>query len=215
MDDRSPAMPPVIVGLMAVNLGVYTLWHTWGLEHPRFMVDHFVVSVDAVRAGRVWTLLTSELSHIDAMHLLMNLFGLWVFGVPVASRLGTHRTLALAAAGAWVASLGHLLWSLATGNGAGALGVSGALMSFMVLYAFWFPRRILLLFGLVPLPSWFLISALVGLDLAGALGFQADLVLDGRDVRTANAAHLGGALVGAVAGLTSRFRAGRSPSPAG
>lgn len=223
MAEGDPGVPGVVLGLMAVNVGVFALWHTWGLDHPGAMLDHFVVSLDAVRAGRVWTLLTSEVSHVDATHLLVNLIALWAFGTPVARVMGPHRFMALYAAGGFCASLGHVLWNLGSGDGAGALGASGAVGAVAIVFALWFPRATILLGFLIPMPAWVAAVAFVLLDLFGVFGAPVDLLADGQSTRVAHAAHLGGAAVGLVAGLAPWFRGrvarrraeqgGRTPSP--
>ena len=44
------------------------------------LLPHLALSWDALREGRVWTLLTSALVHAGAMHLIVNGIGLWFFG---------------------------------------------------------------------------------------------------------------------------------------
>lgn len=210
MDGRG--VPPVLLGLMLANLAVFALWHTWGLANPEVMSDHFVVSLDAVMSGRVWTLLTAEISHLDATHFLVNMLGLAVFGGPVAHRFGAAQTLALYAAGGLVASLAHLGWSAATGDPTGAIGASGAVYAIAIVFACLHPRATLLVFFLIPTPAWLAVAGFIALDVAGAFGAEVDLMGDGTGARTAHAAHLGGALVGA---LWYAISARRAPAPAG
>lgn len=212
MDDPAPPVPTVIHGLIALNVLVYAIWHTWGLDHPGFMLDQFVVSLDAVLAGRVWTLLTSAVSHVDAMHLLINLIALWVFGVPVARVLGTGRFLAVYVGGAMTASLAHMAWNLVSGDGAGALGASGAIAAFAVIFALWFPRATMLVMFIVPMPAWMAAVLFLALDVLGVFGTEVALLAEGQDAGVAHAAHLGGALVGLVAGLALRPRAEARPA---
>jgi membrane associated rhomboid family serine protease len=66
-----------------------------------------------------------------------------------------------------------------------AVGASGAIAGIVVLYALNFPRRILLLFFVIPMPAWAVGMLVVVLDLLGALGYSGTHI--------AYTAHLGGA----------------------
>jgi membrane associated rhomboid family serine protease len=48
-----------------------------------------------IRRGEVWRLLTSALPHGDPLHLLFNLYWMWVFGTLVEKVFGIWRTLAI------------------------------------------------------------------------------------------------------------------------
>lgn len=63
-------------------------WHTGTDISPLFM---------NFRAGRgeLWRLVTSALPHVDALHLLFNLYWLWVFGSAVEATFGHLRTAAI------------------------------------------------------------------------------------------------------------------------
>src|SRR5438045_1337810 len=50
---------------------------------------------DAVRQGQVWRLVLSILPHADPMHLIFNLYWLWVFGTLFEEVFGHLRTLGL------------------------------------------------------------------------------------------------------------------------
>lgn len=57
-----------------------------------------------------WQLVTHMFMHGDGMHILFNMFALWMFGVPVERRLGTKRFLFIyfsAGIGAFLFQLGY------------------------------------------------------------------------------------------------------------
>ncbi|MCB9676952.1 MAG: rhomboid family intramembrane serine protease [Alphaproteobacteria bacterium] len=196
-------------GLLLLNLLVYVVWHTVGPEHPELLRQHLLVSWESVTHGRLWTLLTAEFSHIDAMHLLANLLALWVFGRPVGQVLGGARLIALYVAGALSASVAFVVWAGLTGSESAALGASGAAMAFAVPYAMWFPDRTLLVMFVIPMRAWLAVLLFIGLDALGLLWTGVDGMLGG--VPIAHSAHLGGALAGLVVGFPvwRRIRASR------
>lgn len=178
---------------MGINVLVYVLWQLafrQGDVARDLMADNFLVSLQAVRAGAVWTLLTSIFSHIDPMHLFANMLALWVFGVPVQQRIGAGAFVHLYLVGGLLASLGHVAYGLATGSGAPALGASGSVMAIAVVYAALYPKRVLLLNFFIPVPAALAVLGYILLDVFGVLGGLSDNV--------AHAAHLGGAAYGLV-----------------
>ena len=75
------------------------------------------------------------------------------------------------------------------------VGASGAIMALVVLYALWYPRRTILIYGLIPVEMWLLATIYIGGDLlrlfnATRGGGESDMS------RVAFAAHLGGAAYG-------------------
>lgn len=189
--DRPPSRP-ALWWLLGINLAVFALWHLWGVDHVELMRDNFLVSVENVRAGRVWTLLTSAFSHVDAMHLLFNGYALYVFGARVYDVAGPKRFVALYLAGGIAGSLGHVLYGLLTGDTVGALGASGAVMAIAMPFAWWYPKVTLILI-FVPLPARWAVALFVLSDIAGVFGHTPFGMLGSQ---IAHAAHLGGAAVG-------------------
>lgn len=178
-----------VFGFALLQLGVYAMWQT---TSPRFMSENFLVSAESVASGRWWTVLTTVFSHADASHLLFNLFGLWVFGSAVEQVTGPVKFAVLYVLCGLAGSAGYVAWALATGSPAGALGASGAVMGVAALYGMWFPRRTLMINLIFPMPAWMAVLAFIGLDIWGTFHGGGQV---------ANAAHLGGAAFGLLAGL--------------
>ncbi len=176
------------------------------------MMGHAVLSLGHLRAGRVWTLVTYAFSHQNAVHLGSNMLALYFFGSNVAAACGGGFLLALYFGAAVVAGAAHLGWSyLALVNGAraigrplhpsdyqyapGALGASGSVNAIVVLGCCLFPTQTVLLYGIVPLPAVLFGAGYVLFDVAGVLG-DGQRTSSGQNV--GHAAHLGGALAGAL-----------------
>ena len=136
-----------------------------------------------------WQLLSYAFLHGGPMHLLLNLFGLWMFGMPVERALGSRRFLlfftvcTLGAAGAQilVAKLG--------GGVAPTIGASGGVLGLLPAFALLYPRaRVQLLFPPVNLraPVFVLVFGVVEL-LLGVTNTLPGI---------AHFAHLGGMFAG-------------------
>ena len=77
----------VLYGLIAANLAGFLLWQSY----PGLMYRHATVSVNSVREGRVYTLLTSAFSHKSFGHILANMFTLYFFGRNMSNVLGGKK----------------------------------------------------------------------------------------------------------------------------
>jgi membrane associated rhomboid family serine protease len=79
---------PTTVGVGLMALAATVAWHSGRDISPLFM-DH------RVWHGEPWRLVTSALPHVDVLHLLFNLYWLWVFGSVVEATYGHLRAAAL------------------------------------------------------------------------------------------------------------------------
>src|SRR5262245_19636663 len=97
--------------------------------------DYFALSVNGLRHGYVWQLLSFQFMHAGLLHLLFNCWAIYVFGREVEEALGRKSFLTLylcsgifgglvqALAGVW---LGGRFAAPVVGASAGALGLIAA-----------------------------------------------------------------------------------------
>jgi membrane associated rhomboid family serine protease len=186
-------MRPVVLAFLILNTAVFVAWLVLG-QTP-FMLENFLVSWDALAAGRSWTLLTSEFSHLWPLHFFINMYVLWSFGPIVENMIGSLRFFSFYIAAAVVASLGHAgVSAFVLGQpGLPALGASGAISGVILLFSFLYPRARILLFGIIPMPAMIGALMFVGLDIIGLIA-----QFEGGGLPIGHGAHLGGALTGAL-----------------
>lgn len=186
-------MRPVVLVILAINTCVFVAWLVLG-QSP-FMVENFLVSWDALVAGRTWTLLTSEFSHLWFLHFFINMYVLASFGPIVENTIGSGRFLSFYLVAAVVASLAHAVVSayLMGRPELPALGASGAISGVILLFSFLYPRARILLFGIIPMPALFGAFLFVGLDIIGLIAQSG-----GGGLPIGHGAHLGGAATGAL-----------------
>ncbi|WCJ24273.1 RHOMBOID-like protein 12 [Euphorbia peplus] len=198
----------ILFGLIVANSAVFMAWQC---VDKKFMSQHFMISLDNFKSGRVHTMLTSAFSHIDAGHLVYNMLALYFFGRSIARTFGTEFLLKLYVAGALGGSVFYLVhhayMALSTkGNGMQtkdpsripALGASGAVNAIMLLYIFLNPRATIYLEFVIPVPAILLGIFLIGKDALRII--QGDSTISG-------STHLGGLAVAAIA--YARVRKGR------
>lgn len=143
------------------------------------------------------TLLSSVFLHAGWLHLLGNLWYLWVFGDNIEDRLGRVRFLLFYLSAGVVAGLLHA--ALDPGSWTPTIGASGAIAGVLGAYAVAFPRARVL--TLVPLVVVFQVVALPALLLLGlwfVFQFLAGATSVGQAGGVAWWAHVGGFVYGGV-----------------
>lgn len=164
------------------------------------MVRNFILNMPNVLAGRVWVLLTSCFSHMTTAHILVNSIGLWFAAPAVASILGTSGYLLFYLGAGLFSAICSLAWqSLTPGRRVfGSEGASGAIYGCMAFFGTMFPRSTFLLFFVIPMPAWALLSGVFVWDLWNTM-FNPASRIDG-------AGHIGGIIAGVATAVVCKRR---------
>ncbi len=156
----------VLWGLIGSNVAVWSLWH---VAPPFSMLQHFTCSVDGVvRQHRLHTLLTCAFSHQSGWHLFSNMLGLFFFGGELLALLGPQLFLTMYLGAAVVSSAAQVLVFERQRSRAVLLGASGAVNSCISLSILLWPSRVVMLYGIVPLPAALFGVLIMFQDVAGA-----------------------------------------------
>ncbi len=198
--------------VIGANTTIFGLWQyaksTYDVKLNRFMHEHFTCSRYGVQIQhRFHTFITAAFSHKDIGHFLINMIAFYTFGSNTIHFLGLAPFTAMFFGGATVSAIFQLVWPdlipkswpakyNTNRNGAG-LGASGAINAIVACNILMFPRNMIYLYGIVPIPA-----AVAGLAFLGLDGYQ--LYYGNSDI--GNAAHISGAVVGLVTYLISRKR---------
>jgi membrane associated rhomboid family serine protease len=197
-------LPPVTRYLLIANVLVFALqyllrddttmaltrWFAlWPMGHD-IAVD--VGGGDIAGLGfRPWQLVTYGFMHGDTMHILFNMYGLYMFGGLIESVLGARRfaiyyVVCLVAAAA--AQLVFLYYFEAE-RMFPTVGASGAIFGVLGAFAFLFPREKLMVFPIpLGIPAWLFVTGYGIAELVfGVTGTVAGI---------AHFAHLGGLVAG-------------------
>jgi membrane associated rhomboid family serine protease len=187
-----PTTPDVIKVLLIANIGVYIGQRVLG----NALIAWFAVWPELVwEQGFIWQPFTYMWLHdtSSVMHLLFNMFALWMFGSPVAEYWGTKKFVRFymicgVGAGFIIAAWPALLYTVdpqTLSYRIPTLGASGAIFGVLLAYSMLWPdRRIMLLFPPIPLKAIYFIPFL----------FLMELILGNPNV--SHVGHLGGVVVG-------------------
>jgi membrane associated rhomboid family serine protease len=166
----------------------------------RFADPDWALSVGLDPRDR-WPLLTNIFLHGGWLHLISNMWTLWLFGGAVEDRMGHLRFALLYLLCGVLASWAHM--SVYPGSEVPALGASGAIAAVIGAHVTLFPRsRVLLLVPILIIPLFLpvptLLFALVWFFLQLLQG-AGDLLAPSQGAGIAWWAHVGGFLAGLVA----------------
>lgn len=184
--------------LIVINVAVYVLNSI--LRTSRFdpgVLDRWgYFSADtAIYHLQLWRFITFQFLHANVEHILFNMIALYFFGPMIESWLGSRRYVAFyLICGMGGAAMYLLLWAggvLVTDAGVPLVGASAGIFGILIAGAKVAPdATVMLLFPPIPMKLKFFALILLGLAVWAVL-FQGDNA-------GGQAAHLGGAAVGAV-----------------
>jgi len=159
-------------------------------EKAYWFSEHFALSNEGLAHGYVWQLVTYQFMHANFLHIFLNSWAIFTFGLAIESDLGPRRFAALMFSsgiiGGVVQSLVAFVWPAYFGGG--VVGASACGYGLIAAYAALYPTRELqmvfipITFSARTLLIVFVVIALVGFGL--------------RWGNVAHAAHLGGMAMG-------------------
>lgn len=201
--------PVVTMSLIVTNIAVFFIQlglppsahlrflYTYALV-PAVYADPALASAAGLDATNFLPLVTNTFMHGGFLHIILNMWTLWLFGVPLEDRLGPWRFLLFYLASGTIGSIAHLIFNWH--SVVPALGASGAIAGVLGGFAWLFPRaKVAIVIPIVFIPVifhwpalvftalWFALQVLQG---TGALGAGASAA------GIAWWAHIGGFLAG-------------------
>lgn len=148
-----------------------------------WLFDHMRATPESLTdITKVWQLLTYGFAHGDPIHILFNMFALWMFGRDVEERRGSNEFLIVYLV---ALVLGSVFWCgrclLTNADVVGLVGASGAVSTIVMLFILANPKRKLLLFFVYPVPAWivgvlFIVINVLGTRSEGNVAYDVHLV---------------------------------------
>jgi len=136
----------VTLTLIVANVAVFLVSYLF----PRSLLYLALIPNLVVRERWIWQVASYMFVHGGTMHILFNMLALFIFGVPLERRLGSHEFLLyyfLTGIGAGLATL-VVNWYSGMGN-IPVVGASGAVYGLLLAYATFYPDTRLIIFWAV------------------------------------------------------------------
>jgi len=183
--------------LVVVNVVLFFLTEAF----PSLRAYLSLNTVLIIRGRMYWQFISYMFVHASLMHLLGNMLGLVFFGTAVERSLGTKQFLILYfASGLASGALSFAVYAAAGMSRVFLLEASGAVYAVLLVFSVLFPRALIYLWGILPIPAPILVSIFALIEIFSQLF--------GTDSRVAHTTHLFGF---AAAWLYVRIRMKKSP----
>lgn len=204
-------LPPFTIALIALNVAAF-LAEIWIETRTQFPLARYgALSLQGVRHGYIWQFITFQFLHGGWIHLLLNCWGIFVFGPPIEAVLGKTRLATLYFAAGILGGAFQVLGSVFSQArfGGPVVGASAGVFGLVAAFTSLFPdaRMTVLLFFVIPVRMtanrMLTVAALIS-----AVGIMFPNRFLGAHV--AHAAHLGGLIGGLIfiRLFARRFRSG-------
>ena len=194
-----PPIPPITKWLLIVNVAAFFLEDLLRLA-TGVSFQAWLALWPLANGFLPWQVVTYAFLHGDIVHLLFNMFALWMFGSELERLWGEQRYIRFYAASVLAAAATQLVVTAASGSPFPTVGASGGVYGLLLGFGMMFPNRQIMLL-IPPIPM----KAKVYVVIFGALELWLGLrVSDG----VAHFAHLGG-MLGAF--LVIRYWRGQPP----
>ena len=184
--------PPVIKNLLIINGLVYMAQ----LLYNSFLIPLFALWPVGTPYVNVnfwpWQLVSYGFLHGSFMHVLFNMFGLWMFGVQIENTWGSKRFAIfyfVCVIGAGLVQLVVATLAAQSGEVYPTVGASGGVFGILLAFGMLFPNQvIMLLFPPIPMKAKYMVILFGGFALFAGVG--------GIGSNIAHFAHLGGMIFG-------------------
>jgi membrane associated rhomboid family serine protease len=195
---RYSLIPPVIQALLIANVGMFLLEMVSGNQLIKLLAlwplgtSASTVYLQAAPPFQIWQLVSYSFLHGSVMHLLLNMYALWLFGTRMENVWGSKPFTIyyfVCVIGAGLVQLVVATLGAREGGIYPTIGASGGVFGVLLAFGLTFPNeRLLLIFPPVALQAkWFVL-------IYGAIELWAGVT--GTEAGVAHFAHLGGMLFG-------------------
>ena len=202
---------PIVINLLIANVAVFIAQYIGnGFTAGTFIIDTFALHYYKSEVYQPWQLITHMFMHGSFLHILLNMYGLYMFGSIIERLWGPKKFLIFYFISGLGAALAQMAFYAYAFKDAGAaylspyeielyreamikatvVGASGAIMGLLVAYGYLFPNTEMMIMPIpIPIKAKWLVIGIIALDLFSGFANRAG-------DNTAHFAHLGGALTG-------------------
>lgn len=184
--NRAQRITPIVLNLIIINGLIYISQFFLGKSFN--LAELFALYPYGTELFKPYQLVTHMFTHVEFFHILLNMYGLWMFGTILEKKWGPRRFLIFYLACGLAAGVAQALLV----HDAAAIGASGAVMGLLAAFGMMFPNT---QFFIIPIP--FPIKAKYLVAIVAAIDIFSGINPNAKD-NIAHFAHLGGLVMGLV-----------------
>lgn len=177
------AFTPIVLNLIIINALVFLAQNVFD-GHTGWFTNFLALWGTGTGNFKPYQLVTHMFAHANFLHILFNMYALWLFGTMLERTWGSAKFLIFYL----VSGLGAAITQLIFVQYGAAIGASGAVMGLLAAFAYTYPN---VEFFIIPFPfaikaKW-IVAVYAAIDLFGGISGQGGV---------AHFAHLGGLVTG-------------------
>jgi membrane associated rhomboid family serine protease len=177
------------IAILVLNVVVFFAEYADGRHSVRTFTEYGALSLDGLKRGFVWQLLTYQFLHGGMLHLVVNSVALYMFGRPMELMLGRKTFLKLYLFSGLAGGVFQVLLALVSpAFNSPMVGASAGICGLVAAFALLSPDSIIYLFFVLPVRAKYFLPIMIALSTVFIFTSQGDGVAHG--------AHLGGTLFG-------------------
>jgi membrane associated rhomboid family serine protease len=177
------------VVILVLNVLVFFAEHANGRQSVRTFTEYGALSLEGLKHGYVWQLLTYQVLHGGMMHLVLNSVGLYFFGRPMELMLGRKAFLKIYFLSGLAGGVLQVALALVSPQFGGPMvGASAGICGLIAAFALLSPDSVIYLFFVIPVRARYFLPLMIVLSAVFIFTSQGDGIAHG--------AHLGGTLFG-------------------
>lgn len=188
---RFRRMPPAAAWfvILILNVLVFVAQNSGGANTHRLFADYGALSLEGLKQGYLWQLLTFQFMHGGFGHLVLNSLALYFFGKPMESILGRRTFLKIYFISGFVGGIAQVLLGLVSSRFDGSVvGASAGICGLVAAFALLNPQTTIYLFFVLPIRAVYFLPLMIATTVL--------FILIPGDDNVAHGAHLGGMLTG-------------------
>jgi membrane associated rhomboid family serine protease len=177
--------------ILVANIVVFFAEYANGARSQQAFLEYGALSLDGLRRGFVWQVLTFQFLHGGLPHLVLNCLVLYFFGKPLEDMLGKPTFGRLYVLSGIVGGMFQILFAMLSPKAGGpVVGASAGICGLIAAYAVLEPESKIYIAFFLPMRAKYFLPLMIVLPLV--------LMITSAQSQVAHAAHLGGTLAGAA-----------------
>ncbi|MBN1764606.1 MAG: rhomboid family intramembrane serine protease [Sedimentisphaerales bacterium] len=152
-----PSLPPMVKRLLLINVIVFVIQMIFPIrgdipfDEQKITLDYWfsAIGIPWTMAIQVWRLITFQFLHGSFFHILLNMWGLYMFGVRLEPIWGSKKFLTFYLTCGFVGGLVYVVGCQTGYFGGYLIGASGGVLGLLMASAILFPQMKIFLF---PIP---------------------------------------------------------------
>jgi len=184
----STVIPSAVKILLILNTVVFLLVEISGMQFELFYSNFGLVPAKVWSSFMIWQPITYLFLHGGFIHLLFNMFVLWMFGKDLENQWGYIPFLKYYFACGIGAGIATSIFGW--GSFTPVIGASGAIYGLLLAYGLTYPNRLVYLYGIFPIKVKFMVIGM------GVIAFFASMTSTNSTV--SHITHIAGMVVGLI-----------------